>query len=173
MPVPLETTTRLTSPKPTGIDKLLQDVWDKKRDEQVRTYMTNDTKTAVANFTATLCQTLREYNDNGTMCGVFGSYRLTDDSPKNIKKISDFMSSLVEKEQMATRLDEKNIIVVRRGYRTTGVLMYEDNTIDVVNPVAGVMIDKKIKETFKVNTFYIYLKKLSPEKFAEYKSHLD
>lgn len=164
-------TTRLTSPEPTGFEKVLQDVWDSKRDEQVRTYMTLDTNKAFQNFCYAVMRGADECEKGKTKI-VYGSYDRTDrcnaDGEINKATKRDWEESLELLGSNSTTLcnrllNRKKAKVIKRGYRTTGVLLFTDGTMEVVDPTKGFRygVDGRvIKEIKLIETAYVVLAKL-------------
>lgn len=169
---------RWSAPAPTGIQKVFQDIWDERRDTQVKTFMRYENKMACLNFAATLKKGADDYmrltaeGKPPNITCVMGSYKITDADNKKTNKYTDnFMLRLgVDGEDYITKyLDERNIAVLQHGRYTTGCLEFEDGSLGVINPLTGFEASKSIKDLHSIETFYAHLKILSPEKFAEWK----
>lgn len=174
------TTTRWTSPEPTGFDKMFQDVWDERRDTQVKTFMRYKTQLACLNFATTLKRAadtivaMSEADREKKIISVFGSYLLLDSKNKKAAAYSDvFMNRLEDDESdfVTKYLHERRIVIVKRGRYTTGCLEFEDGSLGVVSPTTGfkTSADKALKDFHSIDTFYCHLKILTPEQFKNYK----
>ena len=171
---------RWSAPAPTGIQKLFQDIWDEKRDTQVKTFMRYENKMCCLNFAATLKRAADDYmllsaqGKAPEIVTVMGSYKVTDADNKKANKYTDnFMLRLgVDDTDYITKyLDERNIAVLQHGRYTTGCLEFEDGSLGVISPTTGFMANKSINDLHSIETFYAHLKITTPEKFAEWKKH--
>ena len=155
------TTTRLTSPPPTGFDKMKQDHWDMNREKQIRTKMLCDTKTSFLNFVATMRRVIKERKINDTsLTTVYGSYDITDSDTED----SDWLTTQIERIQMDSsfKLNEElkaaNVVVVSRGSRETGIIEYEDGSYDVCDPTKCAVVNcddgRGIKSFRFITTIY-------------------
>ena len=162
-----ETTTRWTAPEPEGLEKMFQDAWDSKRDEQVRTYMTYDTSTAFKNF----CGAVKKGADSiadGTMVFVYGSYDRTDRLKKNgddnkasEKEWDTSMRRLGSDGTMLINryLKSKGVVILKQGIRTTGTIQFADGTMEVIDPTKGFQLggEKEVKAIKPIETAYAIL----------------
>ena len=179
MTAPFSKTTPWTAPEPTGLEKTLQDIWDGKRDSQVKTFMRYDNKIACLNFANTLKRAADDYVarvDAGNppdIITVYGSYKIMDAENKKAEAFKDgFLRRLGEDERdyITKYLNERNIVILRRGCYSTGCLEFADGSLGVISPVTGIQANKPLKDIHQIETFYSYLKMLPPEKFAEFKA---
>ena len=175
---PFTKTYRWSAPAPTGIDKQFQDIWDERRDTQVKTFMRYENKMACLNFAATLKRGADDYmalvaqGKTPEIISVMGSYKITDADNKKTNKYTDnFFHRLGvdDKDYITKYLDERNIAILKKGRYTTGCLEFDDGSLGVISPLTGFMASKSIKDLHSIETFYAYLIMLSPEKFAEWK----
>jgi len=177
---PIKTTTRHTSPEPTGTEKWLQDLWDKKRNEQVKTFMNLDTKMSVLNYAMTLRNAIDKVSALATvsdavgmepkigMCEVYGSYVRTDryeaDGETEIKANSDYFYTYPRRigsdplDAITKYAESKKIIISATGVRVTGCLEFDDGSREPVDPTTGFAMDeRKLKTIHSVETMYCVL----------------
>ena len=185
MTTPIATTTRLTSPEPTGFEKIAQDNWDKIREKQVRGFEDRTGASAFRSF----CEAVQrganilvnevapvgpDHKSNNTMVCALGSYNILDgNKPAVIDKFQDNVSKLHHRKFPSALNDflvKHHIFITLGGIRTTGTVHYCDGTFDVVDPTKGVHLDgdvRKFKYIKMIHTPYFYLTKLAPEVAAE------
>jgi len=175
---PVQHTTRMTSPEPTGWEKTFQDHWDEKRDTQVRTFMTYNTETAFANFCAAVKRGVDESiplpkssKDGITLTTIYGSYDRTDrlksngdENTGNTKWLEHQMTRLSHDPKMLLHryIKQHGLEIVKTGIRITGTIHYTDGSFDVIDPTKGVVVDensKTIKTIKPIETFYAVLLK--------------
>ena len=171
-------TTRWTSPEPTGFEKKCQDIWDEKRDTQVKTFMRYDNKKACLNFAMTLKRAADDYmarvasGQAPDIITVYGSYKIMDAEDKKAEAFKDgFLRRLgVDDSDYITKyLDERNIAILRRGHYSTGCMEFTDGSLGVISPTTGFQANKPLKDIHSIETFYCYLKMLPPKQFADVK----
>ena len=173
------TTTRLTSPEPTGFAKTAQDHWDNHRETQVRTYERRKCDDAFNGF----CVGVRKGADklmespvsgssNSTMTCVMGSYDIIDE--KNMEKFVKKMEKLQKRDKSFTTtpyLKERNIVIGAGGIRTTGTVHFTDGSFEVVDPTKGIQLGgsdgRTLKTIKKIYTPYVYLIRLPADVIAE------
>jgi len=163
-----QTTTRLTSPEPTGAEKWLQDQWDSRREAQVRGHLSLPTDTAIRNFLHHLKIAIdRAAADPKEVITLYGSYDRTDKYKKN----GDEDTGLTEEMETTLRrlgndpafllsryAKKKNVKIISRGVRTTSILKYADGTFDVMDPTKGIMVgDKELTDIKQIETLYAVL----------------
>ena len=162
----LTKTTRHTSPEPTGIEKVFQDAWDSKRDEQVRTFMVLPTDAALRNFTAAVLRGIEtakatpKKKDEPMLLFVYGSYDRTDQTATSSSKVETFLRRLASTNKcpLTKILTKAKVVAIKKGLRQTGVLLYEDGTMDVCDPTkATVLAGKAVKAIKQIDTFYVVL----------------
>jgi hypothetical protein len=161
-------TTRLTSPEPTGVKKLLQDMWDAQREEQVKTFMTYDTQMCMANYTLTLRRAIDRAVEEGKKPNperkpifvlVCGSYERTDKSTANDKRAGAFMRRLGYDETcLLTQYAKRNDVeMAATGIRTTGCLIFADGRRQPVGH-GGFQLTGEAPDDIKmIETFYCML----------------
>ena len=176
MTTPLTRTTRLTAPEPTGLDKMFQDKWDERRDSQVRTYMTFDSKTAFANFEGAVQQGIiraiaerdkarEEGSPKGALIWthVCGSYDRTDIPEKGTDPIDVFMKQLgtSSKSPLTKMFNRNNLHIAKKGVLSTGTFHYSDGSMDVCDPLKGIQISssdtKKLVDMKSIETMYVWI----------------
>ncbi len=170
-------TSRWTAPEPTGIDKYFQDAWDARRDSQVRTFMTMDSKTAFANFTAAVARGIdsavaerAKARAEGAKSGeiifvhICGSYDRTDIPDQDSKDpINTFIRQIgsSSKSPFSKALNRNNLYLAKKGCYTTGTIHYEDGSMDVVDPTKGFKMEvggaKKFKTMKPIETLYCWI----------------
>jgi len=166
-----ESTTRWTAPEPEGLEKIIQDTWDEKRETQVKTAMKYDADMAFKNFCGALKQGIDAVSANpveGGLMFVYGSYDRTDYYKKNgdqntasERELATGMRRLgVDKMLMINRyLKSKNVIIVKHGIRTTGTLRFTDGSMEVIDPTKGFQLgggddDRQLEAMKPVETLY-------------------
>jgi hypothetical protein len=165
-------TTRLTSPEPTGAAKWLQDMWDKARNAQVKTYMEYDTKMAVLNFSATLKRAIdvlhASPSDKACVMECYGSYDRTDrfmedgetDNAEAEKFIAGFIKRLANDETLLLNkyASDRNIVLAAQGRRDTGCIVFTDGRREPIDPTTGFRIDGDgVKSIKMIETIYVIL----------------
>lgn len=164
----MNTTTRLTSPEPTGLAKYFQDEWDARRETQVNSYIKVPVSRAIDGFYKCVVDTINTHKDDTydalAMYGVYGSYDYTDfdiSSGRANSDISVFMTRLGRSTKcpLTKILKKAKMYVVVSGIRTTGTIQYTDGTMDVVSPVTGRMAcpTKTIESIKPIDTLYCVL----------------
>ena len=171
-----ETTTRLTSPEPTGLEKVFQDQWDERRETQVRSAMSYTTDIALRNFLSNLKIAIDTVAKGEVvsvghplaMTTICGSYDRTDRYNKN----GDEDKTLKQELETAMRrlgndptflisryAKKKNVSIIKRGIRTTSTLHYTDGTYDVMDPTKGILVggEKDLKDIKQIETLYAVL----------------
>lgn len=180
----MKTTTRQTSPEPTGTEKWLQDLWDKKRNEQVKTFMKMDSKMAVLNYAMTLRNAIDKVSALSTVsdavgmepkigiCEVYGSYLRTDryeaDGETEIKANRDYFYNYPRRigndplDAITKYAESKKIIISATGVRITGCLEFDDGSREPIDPTTGfeigvAIVNRKLKEIHTIETMYCVL----------------
>lgn len=163
-----ERTTRWTAPEPEGLEKIIQDTWDEKRETQVKTCMKYDADMAFKNFCGALKQGIDAVSANpveGGLMFVYGSYDRTDYYKANgdqntatERELGNYMRRLgVDKMLMINRyLKSKGVVIVKHGIRETGTLRFTDGTMEVIDPTKGFQLggEKKLEAMKPVETLY-------------------
>jgi len=160
--------TRWTAKDPIGLDKTIQDQWDEKRDQQVRTFETRTTEAAVTAFNDCLANAIKKVaalpksEKSKTMVFVYGSYVRTDQTPTTEKWRDDkLVRNFEDKQSYAQLLAKRNkVTIVKTGIRTTGTIVFDDGSIEVVNPLTGFVTgndDRKMVSIRPVETYYAVL----------------
>ena len=166
------TTTRLTSPAPTGAAKWKQDEWDKRRDAQVRSCMTITNREAIASYAASIIKAVKRLNEDSkkadfqpTIITVYGSYELTD-SPEDAEDADEMQTEFgkwfyrqgTDPNEPLSKLRAKhNIDVIEMGVRTTGTYHFTDGTIAVADPTKPMRLTpgKRLAAIKPVKTYYM------------------
>jgi hypothetical protein len=167
----IKTTTRHTAPEPTGTEKWLQDLWDTRRNTQVKTFMKLETKVAVLNYALTLRRAIDDMvarEDKQMMCDAYGSYVRTDryeaDGETVNKANNDFFTTYPRRighdhtEATTKYAASKGIRITATGIRVTGCLEFEDGTLEPVDPTTGFRLQGVApKAIHSVETMYCVL----------------
>jgi len=168
-------TTRMTSPAPTGAALWLQNMWDKARNKQVKTYMEYDTKMSVLNFASTLRRAIDTlhaipHDDKPVVLECYGSYDRTDkylaDGETDNKEAETFQENFIRRlgdETSTCALTKyaksKNIDIAARGVRETGCMVFGDRR-EPIDPTKGFQLDLSsgIPTAIKnIETYYVIL----------------
>lgn len=171
---PMTRTTRMTSPKPTGAALWLQDMWDKARNKQVKTYMEYDTKMSAINFAMTLRRAIDTlhavpHDDKPVVLECYGSYDRTDrlmpDGETENKEADAFQEKFIrnlgnEEESAITKYaKEHNIDIAARGVRETGCMVFGERR-EPIDPTKGFQLDLSsgVPTAIKmIETYYVIL----------------
>lgn len=167
-------TTRMTSPKPTGAALWLQDMWDKARNKQVKTYMEYDTKMSAINFAMTLRRAIDTlhavpHDDKPVVLECYGSYDRTDrlmpDGETENKEADAFQEKFIlnlgnEEESAITKYaKDYNINIAARGVRETGCMVFGERR-EPIDPTKGFQLDLSsgVPTAIKmIETYYVIL----------------
>jgi len=166
-------TTRLTSPEPTGAEKWLQDMWDKARNTQVKTYEENNTKMIVIKFASAMrraIDTVAAIPQNGkpVVCECYGSYDRTDkweaDGETENKEAEAFITKFIDRlgdvdgDCLITKYAKsKGVVIAARGSRETGCVVFEDGRREPIDPTTGFRLDGDVKAIKCIETYYAIL----------------
>ena len=165
------TTTRLTSAEPKGMEKVFQDQWDEKRETQVRTKMTYETKQSLVNYMATLKTSVDNValgpkfsKENPQMTFVYGSYDITDRTKTNQKWIANQMERIVgDKSSLMNKyMKSKNVGVMKIGVRTTHIIEFNDGSYVVCDPTVPTAMNGRIpKDIRPIDTLYCVMVRMA------------
>lgn len=175
-------TTRLTrTQEPTGLAKRFEEEWDKRRDTQVRTYMTKTTSDAHDNFSAAVLKGILalEGEIEAEVVGgdgekqphwsfVCGSYYRTDKPETGNDPHDKFMKQLGSstKSPLTKILTRRNMFVAHKGTYTTGTIHYDDGSMEVCDPLKGILVNepgssRQAVDIKPIETFYVWLCKIA------------
>lgn len=167
------TTTRLTSPAPTGAAKWKQDEWDVRRDAQVRSCMKVTNREAIASYAASIVKAIKHLSaaakeatdSKPIVVTVYGSYELTD-SPE-VAEDADEMQTEFGKwfyrqghdanEPLSKLREKHNVNAIDMGVRTTGTFHFSDGTMHVADPTKPTPLahGKRLTAIKRVKTYYM------------------
>jgi hypothetical protein len=166
-------TTRLTSPEPTGAAKWLQDMWDEARNTQVKTYMENNTKSAVLSFASAIRRAVDKIaaipqDGKPIVCECYGSYDRTDrweeDGETENKEAEAFLQKFITRLGdedsdcgITKYANSKGVGIAARGRRETGCVVFEDGRREPIDPRTGFAINGGVKAIKCIETYYAIL----------------
>jgi len=161
-PAVVKNTRHTHTPEEGSFEMMLQDDWDKRRDEQVRTCIRCDTATAIRQYVGSFNDKLALF-DKTKMTSYYGSYDLTDRETKfSERDMDDFISRIHYDDKLVFNklLKRAGWSVVWKGVRETGTIHFTDGTIEVIDPTKGfTMMDetRKLADIRPIYTIYCVL----------------
>jgi hypothetical protein len=169
----MTSTTRLTSPEPTGAEKWIQDMWDEARNTQVKTYVETCETSAVLSFATAIRRAVDKIaaipqDGKPIVCECYGSYDRTDRleaDGETEKKDADaflmkFLHRLGDEDSdcvLTKYANSKGVGIAARGRRETGCVVFEDGRREPIDPRTGFRINGGVKAVKMIETYYAIL----------------
>jgi len=164
-------------PKPTGLDGKFQDEWNKIREKQVKSRIEGTSRESIVNYMLTLKKAiddvgatpLNKPNKSVEFTIVYGSYDRTDKGDDEKSEADEWFGTQVRRIGgngdprllVNKHAYNENVIMVRHGWRETGVIKFEDGSMEVIDPSKGFAYNADtmgaIKSIQTIDTIYCVL----------------
>ena len=158
-------TSRLTHTPKTDSEKFVQDLWDKARNSQVKTFLKYNTQKAVLNFTAMIKRAIddidkRAPKERPVVAECYGSYERTDVNEKTEDFLHQFFLGIDERLLINKYAKDRGIVTGAIGRRKTGCLVFKNGRREPLDPTIGYTLDlggDELDHITMVETFYVIL----------------